>query len=665
MSQRDAIPPIVWRPSQQQRESAVITAFCRWLGNRRQRRFNTYEELWEWSVTDLEGFWTAVWEFFDIQPSRPYERALGARRLPGADWFPGARVNYARHIFRSRDPHEIAISHASELRDLSTWSWGDLYAHTAEVAAGLRTLGVSSGDVVAAYMPNIPETVAAFLASASIGAIWSSVAPEFGVRSVVDRLAQLEPTVLLTVDGYRYGGKDFDRRAAVDELGATLPSVRQVVMLDYLGGHAAQTDHMSWADLRKRGRGAELIYEEVPFDHPLWVLFSSGTTGLPKGIVHSQGGILLEHLKVLNLHLDTRAGDRIFWYTTTGWMMWNFLIGCLLTRASIVLFDGSPGYPDLGTLWRLAQASGMTCFGTSASYLSACRNAGLNPGRDHDLSALRAVGSSGSPLSADGFWWVHDHVNSNVWLFSTSGGTDVCTAFVGGVPTLPVYAGEIQARALGANVEAWDEAGRAMIGEVGELVVTEPMPSMPIHLWGDADGSRLRESYFEMFPGVWRHGDWIEITARGSAVIYGRSDSTINRGGVRLGTSEIYRAVLAEDAIRDALVIDIPREQTDGWMPLFVRLRDGAVLDDQLLAAVRRRIQKECSPRHVPDEIYAVSRIPRNLAGKILEIPVKRILMGQPVGSVVNLDALPDPESLDFFIELGRELSARRMSRPL
>ena len=504
----------------------------------------------------------------------------------------------------------------------------------ARIAGGLRALGVGRGDRVAAYVPNIPEAVAAFLATASLGAVWSSCSPDFGARSVIDRFAQIEPKVLLAVDGYRYNGRDFDRTDTVrgihEEVGGRL------VRLGYLDGSGWE------AGFEQPGA---LTFERVPFDHPLWVLYSSGTTGLPKAIVHGQGGILLEHLKKLHLHVDAQAGDRVFWFTTTGWMMWNFLVSGLLTEAAIVLYDGSPGHPDMGVLWDLAERAHVTTFGTSAAYIAACMKAGVEPGDGRDLSRLRAVGSTGSPLSPEGFRWVYDHVGSDTWLFSTSGGTDLCTAFVGGCPILPVYEGELQARALGAAVEAWDPDGRPLVGEVGELVVTKPMPSMPLYLFSDPDGERYRESYFDTYPGVWRHGDWIEITERGTAIITGRSDATINRGGVRMGTAEIYSAVLGLDEVVDALVVDV-----EGFMPLFVVLRDGSGLDDELVKRIRTRVREDCSPRHVPDEVVAVEQVPRTLSGKVLELPVKRILMGTAPEQAASRDSLANPEALDFFV---------------
>ncbi|NUT54748.1 MAG: acetoacetate--CoA ligase, partial [Thermoleophilia bacterium] len=540
----------------------------------------------------------------------------------------------------------VAIVHAGELRDQGEVTWGELRSQVAGIAAGLRALGVERGDRVAAYMPNIPEAIAAFLATASVGAVWSSCSPDFGARSVIDRFAQIEPKVFLAVDGYRYNGRDFDRAETVASIHREVGG--ELVTLGYLDGSGWQDGFL--------GDGAELEFERVPFDHPLWVLYSSGTTGLPKAIVQGQGGILLEHLKKLHLHVDAQEGDRIFWFTTTGWMMWNFLVGCLLTEASIVLYDGSPGHPDMGVLWDLSESAGVTTFGTSASYIASCMKAGVEPGGGRDLSKLTAVGSTGSPLSPEGFRWVYEHVGADTWLFSTSGGTDVCTAFVGGCPLLPVYEGELQARALGCAVESWSPDGESLTGEVGELVITEPMPSMPIYFWGDDDGERYRESYFDMFPGVWRHGDWIEITERGTAIITGRSDSTINRGGIRMGTAEIYRAVLAVEDVTDALVVDIPREGEENFMPLFVVLRDGAELDEALTKAIKARIREDCSPRHVPNEIVAISEIPRTLSGKVLELPVKKILQGADPSKAASRDSLANPKALDFFVEYaGRD----------
>jgi acetoacetyl-CoA synthetase len=653
-------PEQLWAPSAATVERARLTEFRRWLATERGLDLDDYDALWRWSVDDLDGFWRAIWDFFDVQADGDPSPTLGSREMPGAQWFPNVSLNYAEHVFAGKGGNAAAILHASELRELGEVSWDQLRQRVAACAAGLRGLGVGRGDRVVAYLPNIPEAIVAFLATASIGAVWSSCSPDFGAASVVDRFAQIEPKVLFAVDGYRYGGKDFDRRDVVAQLQEAMPSLERTVVLPYLDPAPELSPlraAMTWEELLAPGADAELRFERVPFDHPLWVLYSSGTTGLPKAIVQGQGGILLEHLKKLHLHVDAHPGDRLFWFTTTGWMMWNFLVSGLLTEAAIVLYDGNPGYPDMGVLWDLAERAGVTMFGTSAAYVSACMKAGEEPAKGRDLSRLKALGSTGSPLAPEGFDWVYEQLGADTWLFSTSGGTDLCTAFVGGCSLLPVYRGELQARALGAAVEAWDDDGNAVVDEVGELVVTEPMPSMPVFFWGDPNDERYRAAYFEMFPGVWRHGDWIEITARGTAIIYGRSDSTINRGGIRMGTSEIYRAVLDLDEILDALVVDVPRPGTDGWMPLFVVLREGAELDDELKREIARRVRERCSPRHVPDEVFVIDAVPRTLSGKVLEVPVKRILMGTPAEQAASRDSLANPAALDYFTAMAAEAS--------
>ena len=587
-----------------------------------ERRFDDYHDLWRWSVEDLEGFWGSLWTRYGLGS---YERVLASAEMPGAQWFPGSRLNYAEYLLGQARPGETAIHHASESQPLAELSWDELRDQVARCAAGLRRLGVGKGDRVAAYMPNTPETVVAFLATASLGAIWSSCAPEFGTPTVVDRFAQIEPKLLIAIEGYRYGGKDFDRRPRVREIEAGIPSLEHTVMVP-----------SGWPELLADA-GSGLEFEPVPFDHPLWILYSSGTTGLPKAIVQGHGGILLEQLKKAHLHSDLSPGDRFFWFTTTGWMMWNFLVGGLLAGAAIVLWDGAP---DPRGMWDFASEAEITTFGTSAGFITACMKAGVEP---RAAPSLRAIGSTGSPLPVEGFEWVYRHF-PDVWLFSTSGGTDLCTAFVGGVPVLPVYAGELQGRCLGAAVEAWSEDGRPLVDEVGELVITRPMPSMPVGFWNDPDGERYRSSYFEMFPGVWRHGDWIKITARGTAVIYGRSDSTINRGGVRMGTSEIYSAVEGLDEVLDSLVVDV-----NGEMRLFVVLRDGERLSDELVAAIRKRLREHCSPRHLPDRVEQIPEVPRTLSNKKLEVPVKKILLGADPATAASRDSLANPAALDWF----------------
>ncbi len=644
---------LLWTPSPEACDSSRLAAYERWLEETRGLRFDSYESLWTWSVQELEAFWESIWEYFGVRASRPYETVLRDRGMPGARWFPGAELSYAEHVFAGKDGASAALLHASESRPLRETTWAELSASTAAAAEGLRALGVGAGDRVVGYLPNIEEAVVAFLAAASVGAVWSSCSPDFGARAVADRFTQIDPKVLIAVDGYRYGGREFDRAAEVAEIRKALPSLENVVSIPYLPGARALDGAVSWDDLLAGADGARLRFEQLPFDHPLWVLHSSGTTGLPKPIVHGQGGILLEYLKMAHLHFDLRPEDRLFWFTTTGWMMWNLLLAGLFTEAPVVLYDGSPAHPDLGVLWDLAAEAGVTCFGTSAAFISSCMKAGIDPAQGRDLSRIRSLGSTGSPLSPDGFRWVYDHVGRDTWLFSMSGGTDVGTAFVGGVPTLPVNEGELQARALGAKVEAFDEEGHSVVDRVGELVLTEPFPSMPVFFWGDEDGSRYRESYFETYPGVWRHGDWIEITSRGTAIITGRSDSTINRSGIRIGTSEIYRAVLREPEVLDALVLDLPTGDGVGSIALYVVLAGGSELDDALRARIRGRLRDDCSPRHAPDSIEAVADLPRTLSGKLLEVPVKRILLGADPAKAASRESLANPEALDLFVELA------------
>lgn len=651
---------LLWEPTQERKENSNLNHFMVWLQQNRNLSFDSYDKLWDWSVSKLEAFWEAMWEYFDIESSTPYRSVLSARKMPGAKWFEGAKINYTEHVFRNRDSEKTAIIHTSEVRpELREVSWGKLYEDTLAIQQTLKKLGVQKGDRVVSYSANNYETVVAFLATASIGAIWSSASPDFGTQSVIDRFKQIEPKVMFTVDGYRYGGKEFDRLETVQSIQSEIPSLEATITIPYL-----QTDAdfsklkkpISWEKATENTETKGLTFEHVEFNEPLWILFSSGTTGKPKPIVHSQGGMLIEHLKALTFHCDLGEDDRFFWFTTTGWMMWNFLIGGLLTGTTIILYDGNPAYPSTDTLWKLAQDTNMNLFGTSASYITACMKEDLKPKEKFDLSALQNISSTGSPLQPEGFKWSYDNVKEDLWIASVSGGTDVCTAFVIGAPVLPVYAGELQCRGLGAKVESFDEAGHAHIDEVGELVLTEPFPAMPIFFWDDTDGTRLYESYFDLYDGIWSHGDYIKVTDRGTCVIYGRSDATINRGGIRIGTSEIYRAVDKIPEIEDSLIVDIPSPSGDSHTPLFIVLKEGYELTDELKTSIKKQIRDYCSPRHVPTGIYAAPDLPKTLNGKKLEVPVKKILMGQPVESVVNKGSLGNQQALDYFLEFAKEL---------
>lgn len=646
------IGDVLWTPPPDVRATTRIGAFLDHVEASRGLTFDGYGELWDWSVEDLEGFWASVWEHFGVEAETSYDAVLRGDSIAGARWFPGATLNYAAHCLRSARAGPMVISR-SQARGPAELTMAELRDAVGRARSGLQRLGVGRGDRVAAYLPNIPETIVAFLATASLGAIWSSCAPEFGTRSVVDRWSQIEPKVLLAVDGYRYGDKAIDRSTEVAAIRDALPSLDATVSLRYLdAGTAPPAGALTWDELT--GEAGPLEFEAVPFDHPLYILYSSGTTGLPKPIVHGHGGILLEHLKMLALHHDLGAHDRFFWFSTTGWMMWNYLVSGLAVDGAIVLFDGDPAHPDLMSLWAMAAGTGTTYFGTSAPFLLSCRKAGLRPGDEVDLGALRGVGSTGAPLPAEGFEWVYGAVGRDLQLASVSGGTDVCTAFVGGSPLVPVWSGEISCRSLGASVEAFDGAGRPVTGSLGELVVTRPMPSMPVGFWNDPDGSRYRAAYFDEYPGVWRHGDWITITERGSCVITGRSDSTLNRGGVRLGTSDFYSVVEAFPEVADSLVVHI--EDPDGGVGellLFLQIAPGAALDDDLRRRIAAELRRALSPRHVPDEVMAVPGVPRTLSGKKLEVPVKRILTGTPTDEAVARGALADPSSIDFYEALA------------
>jgi acetoacetyl-CoA synthetase len=661
----------LWTPSPESAARTEIVRYIRWLARNggpavpddASSGIPSYRELWQWSVSEPAAFWSSIWDFFGVLGSRGAGPVLTGQ-MPGAQWFAGGTLNYARNALRRArvDPGRTAVVYRSEAGRDGQLSYGELAARVAQVRAGLQRLGVGLGDRVAAYLPNSPEALTAMLAAASLGAIWTSCSPDFGAHSVVDRFAQVAPKVLVGVTGYAYGGKRYDRRAELTAIAAELPGLEALIVVDYLadGGAAgleAGVPVLNWETFGPADAdGTRLEFAEVPFAHPLWVLYSSGTTGLPKPIVHSHGGIVLEHLKALALHQDLTSADVFFWYTTTGWMMWNYLIGGLLVGATIVLYDGSAAHPDTGALWRLAAQTGVTYAGTGAPYLLACMKAGIHPAAEHDLSALKGVGSTGSPLPPEGFRWVYDELgtgSSGLILGSFSGGTDLCTGFVGPAPILPVRAGIISGPCLGARVQSFDPAGRPVIGEVGELVLTAPMPSMPIGFWNDPAGQRYRASYFADYPGVWRHGDWIMIQPDGGCVIYGRSDATLNRGGVRMGTSEFYRVVERLPEVADSLVIDTGQLGRDGRLILYVAPADGYSVTEGLTAKIRSLLRTELSPRHVPDEIIEVPGIPRTLSGKKLEVPVRKILLGTKVAEAADPDALANPEVLSFFAPPG------------
>jgi acetoacetyl-CoA synthetase len=645
----------LWTPSPERIASANITAFARWLREQRRLSFPDYESLWTWSVTDLEGFWSAIWQYFDVRASRRSERVLADARMPGTVWFPGARLNLVDQVFRHRTAARPAIVFRNEAGERIEMGWDELHAQVCGLAASLRALGVAPGDRVVAYLPNIPATIVAFLAAASIGAVWSVCSPDMGPLAVLDRFRQIEPKVLIAADGYRYGGKAHDRRDVVAELRAALPTLAHTVGVPVLDPASPLPASIPWAQLvAARGDGAT---EQVAFDHPLWVVYSSGTTGMPKAIVHGHGGVLLEMLKGMALHNDLGPEDRFHWYSSTGWIMWNCQVGALLLGTTICPYDGNPGWPDFGALWRFVADERVTFFGAGAAFYANCLKAGIEPRRSVDLAALRTLGSTGSPLAPEAYRWVYESVKPDVWLNPISGGTDLAGVFVGGLPTVPLYEGEMQCRWLGARVEAWDDAGHPLLDLVGELVCAAPMPSMPLRFWNDPGGTRYRDSYFDMYPGIWRHGDWIRLVPRPQAVgavIYGRSDATINRHGIRMGTAELYRAVEAMPEVLDSMVVDLEYLGRESYMPLFVVLRPGVALDDALCARINGEIRRSLSARHVPNEIFAVAEIPRTLSGKKLELPIKKLLLGQPLEKVVNPDAMANPAALAWFVEFAR-----------
>lgn len=644
-------PKLLWSPSDALKKNANVTRYMEWLKTNRSLSFSDYHELWKWSVEDESQFWQSILEYFEIQYDGNFSKVVSSDPMPHAKWFSGTRLNYAEHIFQKRNDSRPAIIFKSENSDIQKISWQVLEHQVGSLQKFLIDNGITTGDRIVGYLPCIPEATVSFLAANALGAIWSSCSPDFGTNAVIDRFAQIEPKVLIAVDEYRYGGKTFDKKEVIDELVKAIPSIEFVIVIaSDFGG--ARKRLCLWKDVTS-DTNCKIKFNRVPFEHPMWVLYSSGTTGLPKAIMHSHGGILLEQLKYGTFHNDFRESENCFWYTTTGWMMWNYIHGSLLAGGTMVLYDGSPGYPDLNVLWKFIEEANINHFGTSAGFILANIKAEVKPS-ENDLTSLRSIGSTGSTLPPEGFDWIYKHVKPDVWLASMSGGTDVCSAFVGGMPTWPVYSGEIQCRALGCKLEAFDEDGHAVVDDVGEMVITKPMPSMPVSFWNDVDFKRYEESYFEMYPGIWRHGDWTKVTPRHGVVIYGRSDATLNRGGIRIGTSEIYRAVDKVKEVKDSLIICIEKDGGEFWMPLFVVMQEGISLTEEIKKKINQTIRSEYTPRHIPDEIIAAPDIPYTISGKKTETPVKKVLMGKDPKKVVNAGALKNPGSMEFFIKLTK-----------
>ena len=634
---------VLWQPDEATIQHANLTGYRKWLESRGQA-FADYHALHQWSVDHLDLFWSSLIEYFNVSYSGEYASVYQGQ-MPKTRWFEGISLNYAAHIFKHANADHPAIIYANEHDELQEMSWNELTIQVAALRSTLKRFGITRGDTVAGWLPNIPEAIVAFLATNSLGAIWSSTSPDFGNQSVIDRFAQIEPKVLFVADGYSYNGKEFDKMADNRELVDNLPTVTEAIVIPFRNTGGYDGFHR-WDDCTQN-KGSALEFEQVPFAHPIWVLYSSGTTGLPKAITHGTGGVLLEHLKYLTFNNDVKTGERFFWYTTTGWMMWNYMVASMLAGATVVLYEGSPAYPSLDRLWSLTEEAGINHFGTSAPFIVANMKAGQQPAK-YDLSSLRSIGSTGAPLPPEGFEWIYQSIG-NVWLASISGGTDVCSAFVGGNPLLPVHTGEIQCAALGCDLHAYDDSGHSILDEVGEMVIAKPMPSMPVFFWNDSEYKRYKESYFENFDGVWRHGDWIRITPNKGVVIYGRSDATLNRGGIRIGTAEIYAALDALDEVKDSLVVCIDRDDGDAFMPLFVVTN---TLDESLVTTIKKQIRQQCTPRHVPDVVIQIEEVPYTISGKKTEAPVKKILMGKSLEKSLNKDALKNPQALDFFIEL-------------
>lgn len=646
---------LLWNPPDGFIAHSNLCKFEQWLCQRKDLYFRNYNELWEWSVTEIEMFWESIWEYFEIIHHSPYSNVLSSHSMPGAQWFEGATLNYAEHIFRQKSSDRPALIFQPEHGTPTSVSWSEMEQKVARVRAYLKSIGVEKGDRVCGYIPNIPEAIISFLAVNSLGAIWSCCSPDFGMNTVIDRFAQIEPKVLIAGDGYRYGGKTISRQSETLQIAESISSIQAIIEVSVLGPGPSSTQGTVHWDEIQTGEAGTLTFEPVEFNHPIWVLYSSGTTGKPKAITHSHGGVLLEHLKYMHFHNDVHPGENFFWFTTTGWMMWNFLQASLLAGATAVLYDGSPGYPDLNTLWKLTEELPIHHFGTSAPFLIACMKKELTPGSDFDLTELRSIGSTGAPLPPEAFEWVYEHISTDVWLCSMSGGTDVCTAFVGGIPNKPVLRGKIQGCALGCALYGFDDNGNKVTNALGEMVITKPMPSMPVYFWGDENNTRYTASYFGKYPGMWRHGDWIQLSEDGSLVIQGRSDATLNRKGIRIGTAEIYSVLDQIPGIKDSLIVNLEKKTGDDFMPLFISLEEGADLE-AITPTINQELKTKCSPRHVPDEVIAAPDIPYTLSGKKMEIPVKKALLGMDVSESMNKDASRNPEAMDFFVQLAGTL---------